>query len=194
MSRTVSTLAVLNVVYPPQKPVPMTNSRSPDPAWNSTRPVRIPSSSEPVILINNVPIGMVVGHLRRTAPSIRNRAPAPRPPATNSAIVIITASRPHRSRPTGGQIVAGRSWRPRDTCGGSVQPADHCYRGISDRDVQLAVMHEQIELDCQCAVGREPATESGSAEQAQLASPPYVRPVPGEALQQHSENECARQV
>ena len=62
---------VENVVYAPQKPVPMIVRGVDGNAWYSTSPVTTPRMNEPVTLMNNVPSGSALPVRRITTPSTR---------------------------------------------------------------------------------------------------------------------------
>ena len=93
-NRTVSKVNVENVVYAPQKPVPISNFGVPGRAWNSASPVMKPSSNEPVALMTRVPQGNVRSVFRCTQISIRYRIGAPIPPASATYRKFIGRHRP----------------------------------------------------------------------------------------------------
>ncbi len=103
--RTVSNDAVLNVVYPPQNPVPTTSRSSSGTACASVSPVTRPRTNDPVTLTTTVPTGNEDDTRVRTSPSSTNRATAPRPPARATQPMITWTSldavpSPPRSRTT----------------------------------------------------------------------------------------------
>src|SRR5215216_947779 len=101
-SRTLSTIHVENVVYPPAKPVPRRKVTRPD----ETAPFSTPRPNAPVRLTANVPSGKSLGRRAETAASARNRAIAPSAPKHAAPIhvstltnAVPTARAAHRRRP-----------------------------------------------------------------------------------------------